>query len=91
MRELWMKQLSEDGDFCKKMDIMLSVIYWPNSKTFIRGGYVYEDFRQEMWVRLFEERSFNGDVKLSMTSIKHNAYDLLRDIRNRNRIARFQP
>jgi len=82
--------LSHDGAFNKQMDIMLTKIYYMNGKVFQYHVIEYKDFVQEMWCRLFEEKTYNGDVKLSMTMIKHNAFDYIRDLRNRLRIARFQ-
>jgi hypothetical protein len=84
-------QLVEDKAFKKQMDIMLRGIYNRNWKLFQYHVVEYKDFVQEMWCRLFEEKTYNGDVKLSMVSIKHNSRDYIRDMRRRLQIAQFQP
>jgi hypothetical protein len=81
----------DDKDFKKQMNIMLRRVYNQNWKLFQCHVVEYKDFVQEMWCRLFEEKTYNGDVKLSMTSIKHNSMDYVRDMRRRLQIVAFQP
>jgi hypothetical protein len=84
-------QLVDDADFKEKMNIMLRRFYYSNWRLFQYHVIAYEDFVQEMWCRLFEESTYNGDVKLSMVSIKHNCLDYIRDLIRRLQIVQFTP
>ena len=84
-------QLVDDKAFTRQMDIMLRGIYNRNWKLFQYHVVEYKDFVQEMWCRLFEEKTYNGDVKLSMKAIKHNSFDYVRDMRRRMQIVQFTP
>ena len=76
-----------DSAFKKKAEAMLQIIYKRNKPTFDYDATDLDDFVQEMWCQLFEEKTFCPDRAWCFEAIRHNAIDYVRVIQNRLGIA----
>jgi len=76
-----------DTAFKNQAEAMLRKIYRNNKTAFEDDSCDLEDFIQEMWCELFEEKKFCPDRAWCFETIKRNAFTYVRDIQNRLGIA----
>jgi len=77
----------EDKQFREKVNAMLASMYYKHKKYFNDSAIDLEDFIQEIWCELFEEKRFCPDRAWCYDSMKCNAMNYCRDIKNRFEIA----
>jgi hypothetical protein len=79
-----------DKEFNRNANAMLLKMY-RNSQTFFQDFSIdFDDFIQEMWCELFEEKRFNPDRAWCMEAIRCNAENYIKVLRNRNRLVKFE-
>lgn len=76
-----------DTIFKRKAEAMLKTIYRQNKIAFDDDATDLDDFVQEMWCELFEEKRFTPDRPWCFEAMRHNAINYIRDIQNRLRIS----
>lgn len=89
MEQRLFDDIYNDAKFNGDVTAMLRHMY-NNSKSFFQDNMLdFDDFLQEMWCELFEEKRFNPDKPWCMEAIKCNALDYIKMLRNRASIATF--
>jgi len=78
-----------DEQFKHNAEAMLKTLYNSNRNTFSDTAIDFDDFTQEMWCQLFEEKRFNPDRAWCMEAIKCNAANYIRDMKRRLEITPF--
>lgn len=76
-----------DKDFSSKITAMLKTMFRQHKRFFEDQAIDLDDFIQEMWCQLYEEKTFTPDRAWCFETIKHNAIDYLRVLQNRDDIA----
>ena len=71
----------EDSTFNKNVTAMLKKMYMQNRHFFQDEAVDFEDFSQEMWCELFEEKRFMPDRAWCMDAIKGNALNYIESMR----------
>jgi DNA-directed RNA polymerase specialized sigma24 family protein len=79
--------LFNDIEFSGKITAMCKTIYRQNKRYFEDQAIDGEDFVQEMWCQLFEEKTFTPDKAWCFETMKHNAINYLKNLKNRDDIA----
>ena len=89
MDERAFNDIYNDSEFNRNATAMLKKIY-NHSLTFFKDAVIdFDDFQQEMWCQLFEEKRFNPDRAWCMETMKCDALNYVHNLRNRAEIVTF--
>lgn len=80
-------EIYNDSIFRSKVEAMLVTMYRHYRQDLEDSSYDLEDFKQELWARLFEEKKYTPDKAWCFEAMRHNAIDLCQDCQRRREIA----
>jgi hypothetical protein len=79
----------EDKTFQSEITPWFKKFYALNAEILKDHGVDFDDFVQEMWCKLFEEKTFSPDRAHCQQAIKNNAQDMIKGMKTRDAIAIF--
>jgi hypothetical protein len=90
MEQMQFTELYEDKNFRKQIELYLTSLYKNNKEQFKDSAVDLDDFIQEIWCELFEEEKFNPDRAWCYESMKCNALNYCKVMRQRLAAAPMQ-